>query len=28
MGMASKADRFTRSDGTNLPTSLGGTPQA
>jgi len=26
MGMASKADRFTRSDGTNLPTSLGGTP--
>ncbi len=24
MGMASKADRFTRSDGTNLPTSLGG----
>jgi len=24
--MASKADRFTRSDGTNLPTSLGGTP--
>jgi GWxTD domain-containing protein len=26
MGMASKADRFTRSDGTNLPTSLGGQP--
>ncbi|HME11706.1 MAG TPA: GWxTD domain-containing protein [Candidatus Acidoferrum sp.] len=26
MGMASKADRFTRSDGTNLPKSLGGTP--
>ncbi len=26
MGMASKADRFTRSDGTTLPTSLGGTP--
>ncbi len=26
MGMASKADRFTRSDGTNLPTALGGTP--
>jgi GWxTD domain-containing protein len=26
MGMASKACRFTRSDGTNLPTSLGGTP--
>ncbi len=26
MGLASKADRFTRSDGTNLPTSLGGTP--
>src|ERR1700732_1262652 len=24
MGMASKADRFTRSDGTNLPTTLGG----
>src|SRR5258707_14683099 len=24
MGMASKADRFTRSDGTNLPTALGG----
>src|SRR5882762_4418144 len=26
MGMASKADRFTRSDGTNLPSSLGGQP--
>jgi len=26
MGMASKADRFTRSDGTNLPTAMGGTP--
>src|SRR5712692_6627289 len=26
MGMASKADRFTRSDGTNLPRSLGGEP--
>jgi GWxTD domain-containing protein len=26
MGMASKADRFTRSDGTNMPTTLGGTP--
>jgi GWxTD domain-containing protein len=26
MGMASKTDRFTRSDGTHLPTSLGGTP--
>jgi GWxTD domain-containing protein len=26
MGMASQADRFTRSDGTNLPTALGGTP--
>jgi GWxTD domain-containing protein len=26
MGMASKTDRFTRSDGTNLPTALGGTP--
>src|ERR1700745_3231444 len=24
MGMASKTDRFTRSDGTNLPTALGG----
>ncbi len=28
MGMASKADRFTRSDGTTMPTSLGGTPQS
>ncbi len=26
MGMASKTDRFTRSDGTNLPKSLGGEP--
>ena len=26
MGMASKTDRFTRSDGTNLPTAPGGTP--
>jgi GWxTD domain-containing protein len=26
MGMASKTDRFTRSDGTNLPTTMGGTP--
>lgn len=26
MGMASKTDRFTRSDGTFLPTALGGTP--
>src|SRR5579859_1083007 len=26
MGMASKTDRFTRSDGTFLPTTLGGTP--
>jgi len=26
MGMASKADRFTRSDGTNLPKTLGGEP--
>jgi GWxTD domain-containing protein len=26
MGMASKTCRFTRSDGTNLPTALGGTP--
>jgi GWxTD domain-containing protein len=25
-GLASKSDRFTRSDGTNLPTALGGTP--
>jgi GWxTD domain-containing protein len=28
MGMASKTDRFSRSDGTNLPTSLGGTPSS
>src|SRR5579864_2424751 len=28
MGMASKADSFTRSDGTNLPTALGGTPES
>jgi GWxTD domain-containing protein len=28
MGMASKTDRFTRSDGTNLPTSMGGTPSS
>lgn len=26
MGMASKADRFTRSDGTTLPTAMGGQP--
>jgi GWxTD domain-containing protein len=26
MGMASKADRFTRADGTNLPTTMGGQP--
>ena len=26
MGMASKNDRFTRTDGTNLPTAMGGTP--
>jgi len=26
MGLASKTDRFTRSDGTHLPTSLGGQP--
>jgi hypothetical protein len=26
MGMASKTDRFTRSDGTNLPTTMGGQP--
>src|SRR5438445_7000347 len=26
MGMESKADRFTRSDGTNLPTTMGGQP--
>jgi GWxTD domain-containing protein len=28
MGMATKADRFTRSDGTTMPTSLGGTPES
>src|ERR1700721_4474625 len=28
MGMASQTDRFTRSDGTNLPTALGGTPSS
>jgi GWxTD domain-containing protein len=28
MGMASKTDRFTRSDGTNLPTALGGQPES
>jgi GWxTD domain-containing protein len=28
MGMASKTDRFSRSDGTNLPSSLGGTPSS
>jgi GWxTD domain-containing protein len=28
MGMASKADRFTRSDGMTLPTTLGGTPSS
>jgi GWxTD domain-containing protein len=28
MGMASKTDRFSRSDGTNLPTTLGGTPSS
>jgi GWxTD domain-containing protein len=28
IGIASKTDRFTRSDGTNLPTSLGGTPSS
>src|SRR6202047_2332071 len=28
MGMASKTDRFSRSDGTNLPRSLGGTPSS
>jgi len=28
MGMASKTSRFSRSDGTNLPTSLGGTPSS
>src|SRR6201984_2082636 len=26
MGLASKTDRFSRSDGTNLPTTMGGTP--
>src|SRR5271163_4321560 len=26
MGLASKTDRFTRSDGTNMPTAMGGTP--
>jgi GWxTD domain-containing protein len=26
MGLASKTDRFTRSDGTNLPTTMGGQP--
>src|SRR6516162_9007199 len=26
MGMASKAERFSRSDGTTLPTAMGGTP--
>jgi GWxTD domain-containing protein len=28
MGMATKADRFTRSDGTTMPSSLGGTPES
>ncbi|HXT76829.1 MAG TPA: GWxTD domain-containing protein [Candidatus Eisenbacteria bacterium] len=28
MGMASKADRFTRSDGMTTPTTLGGTPSS
>jgi GWxTD domain-containing protein len=28
MGLASKADRFSRSDGTYLPTTLGGTPSS
>ncbi|MFI5096552.1 MAG: GWxTD domain-containing protein [Candidatus Acidiferrales bacterium] len=28
MGMASKADRFARSDGTRLPTTMGGTPSS
>ena len=28
MGMASKADRFSRSDGTFLPTTMGGTPSS
>ena len=26
MGLASKTDRFTRSDGTYLPTTMGGQP--
>jgi GWxTD domain-containing protein len=26
MGLASKTDRFTRSDGTHMPTTMGGTP--
>ena len=28
MGLASKTDRFTRSDGTNMPTAMGGTPSS
>ncbi|MGB6462126.1 MAG: GWxTD domain-containing protein, partial [Candidatus Acidiferrum sp.] len=28
MGLASKTDRFTRSDGTNMPTTMGGTPSS
>src|SRR5271170_333558 len=28
MGLASKSDRFSRSDGTNLPTTMGGTPSS
>ena len=28
MGMSSKADRFTRSDGTNLPRAMGGEPES
>ncbi|MGB2676617.1 MAG: GWxTD domain-containing protein [Candidatus Acidiferrum sp.] len=28
MGLASKADRFSRSDGTYLPTTMGGTPSS
>jgi GWxTD domain-containing protein len=28
MGLASKTDRFTRSDGTTLPTAMGGTPSS
>jgi GWxTD domain-containing protein len=28
MGLATKADRFNRTDGTNLPTTLGGTPSS